>query len=57
MRYRFIYALILTFLIPSFAFASQCSKNGYTVLTVNGVLTDQDGAIKNRNALKNSLLF
>ena len=32
-----------------------CSPNGYTVITINGVFTNKDGAIKNRDKLKDLL--
>ena len=33
----------------------MCSLNGYTVITINGVFTNKDGAIKTRDKLKRSL--
>ena len=33
-----------------------CSKNGYTILTINGMLTDNKGAVENKDKLKERLL-
>src|SRR3989344_7737877 len=52
MRPRFIYIVILAFLIPNFVFAGQCSKTGYTILTINGMSTTNKKAVENRDALK-----
>ncbi|HEV7424290.1 MAG TPA: immunoglobulin-like domain-containing protein, partial [Candidatus Paceibacterota bacterium] len=51
--------IMVSFLFPSFVFAQTgtCSPNGYSIYTINGINTDQDSAIKNRNSLKNLLLF
>ena len=54
-----IYFLLASFfLFPNLSFAAgvQCSPNGYTVTTINGIFTNQDGAISNRDALKDNLL-
>src|SRR3989338_512057 len=44
------------FLVPNFSFAvgnvERCLKDGYTVLTLNGVFTDEKGAKKNSEDLK-----
>lgn len=32
-----------------------CSTRGYTIATINGIFTDKDGAIDNKDALKNKL--
>ena len=32
--------------------SESCSPNGYTILTINGIFTDLDGAIYNKDALK-----
>ncbi|MDP3052531.1 MAG: hypothetical protein Q8N22_01080 [bacterium] len=32
--------------------SQTCSSNGYTIITINGILTNKDGAISNRDALK-----
>ncbi|GEM_PF-1134298 len=41
-------------LLPNLTFAANevCSRNGYTVLTMNGVFTDDSGAKKNKEALE-----
>ena len=36
---------------------SVCSKNGYTVLTINGIFTNDNDALNNSYALKRKLLF
>ncbi len=48
------YLLIsILFLFPSLLFAaSQCSSFGYTVATINGVFTDEQGAKGNMSALR-----
>ena len=58
-KYKLLSLVLIIFLFPNFVFAqaNTCSPNGYTVLTINGIHTDQDGAVKNRNALKNLLLY
>ncbi len=52
--YYFIFFLFL--FIPNLSFAaSQCSKNGYTVLVINGILTKDAGARDNSVALGHKL--
>ena len=41
----FLFAIFI--LIPNLSFSSQCSKNGYTILTINGINTNKDGARNN----------
>ena len=60
MRYRTFYIaqLILFVFVPVFVFAQNgdvCSVNGYTVLTINGVFTNERGAQDNKDALKQIL--
>src|SRR3989338_6786353 len=57
-----IYFLIASFLFllsPTFSFAAstldQCSSNGYTVATINGILTDDTGAKENKESLQRIL--
>ena len=55
-----IKVLVIGFLFfPSLSFATGlgevCSKNGFTVATINGVLTDKQGAGDNLVALKKKL--
>lgn len=38
--------------MPQLVFASLCSKEGYTITTVNGIFTDETDAKKNSDALK-----
>ncbi len=52
--------MAILFAISPFAVFAQtgsqtCSVNGYTVATINGVFTDKDGAIGNRDKLKDFL--
>ncbi len=49
------FLFIIIILIPNFSFANQCSKDGYTVLTLNGVLTNDSGAKENSENLKKVL--
>jgi len=54
------YILIIgIFLVPHLSLAanvgSQCSPNGYTIETINGVFTNKDRAILNRDSLKRFL--
>ena len=58
MRHRFIYIaqLIVLILSPVFVFSQAvCSSSGYTILTINGVLTDEREAQINKEKL--SALF
>ncbi|KKU57183.1 MAG: hypothetical protein UX81_C0043G0003 [Parcubacteria group bacterium GW2011_GWA2_47_12] len=60
MRHRFIYiAQLISFVFaPFFVFAQTenlCSPTGYTILAINGILTNEETAKKNRNSLKNQL--
>ncbi|MCX6753790.1 MAG: DUF5011 domain-containing protein [Candidatus Nomurabacteria bacterium] len=32
-----------------------CSKSGYTILTINGIFTDKEGALNNKDSLQRSL--
>jgi len=50
--------LIISFLVlPNLSLAAgvQCSKNGYTVATINGIFTDENGAVRNRDTLEYKL--
>ncbi|MBI5077758.1 MAG: hypothetical protein HZB11_00085 [Candidatus Yonathbacteria bacterium] len=55
-KHKTFVTLLLFALFPSVLFAQtgsqNCSSSGYTITTINGVLTDEDGAIANRDALK-----
>ncbi len=47
--------LIALFLFPAFSFAetqSVCSKEGYTIFTINGIFNDEENARVNKEALK-----
>ena len=52
--YKFLLSFIfLSLFLPNLSFAVEsCSENGYTILTVNGVFTNETGAKKNSDALK-----
>jgi parallel beta-helix repeat protein len=48
-------SIVMTVFLPLFVFGQTnniCSTNGYTVATINGVFTDEDGAIINKKALE-----
>ena len=51
-----IFLVVGVFVIPNLSLAvgvsSQCSSNGYTVATINGVFTDEKRAQENMDALK-----
>ena len=55
------YFLIAGILLPNVSFAAletgKCSLDGYTVATINGVLTDKQGAIDNMVALSKKVGF
>ena len=48
--------LVSIFAVPQLSFAEtadvQCSSVGYTVTTINGIFTDERGAVSNRDALE-----
>ncbi len=53
MNNKIIFILILlTLSFSQVANAEVCSSKGYTILTINGVFTDETGAQINKNALK-----
>jgi hypothetical protein len=56
MKNRILFILVLVLLL-SFSFKvsanESCSTTGYTILTINGIFTDETGAIENKNKLKN----
>ncbi|MBI3046029.1 MAG: lamin tail domain-containing protein [Candidatus Harrisonbacteria bacterium] len=56
---QIVLVVVVTTLIPLTTLAQTnnrfCSSTGYTVATINGVFTDEDGAIKNRDNLKRIL--
>ena len=57
---KFKIFIVAVFLLSPFALFAQtnnqtCSPDGYTVITINGVFTNKDGAIKNRDELKRNL--
>ena len=60
MKNKIVFIFVL-FLLFSFSFknvfASElCSSNGYTILTINGIFTDEDGALENRDNLREHFL-
>ncbi len=57
MKSKKLLILIIFLLLFSTKVYAQdfCSKNGYTVITVNGIFTDKIGAVSNSNKLKNFL--
>ena len=57
MRYRLFYiaqlAILISVLFPFSVFSQTenvCSLTGYTILTINGVLTNEDKAIENKDS-------
>lgn len=44
--------LFLIFFIPIKTFAQECSVDGYSVVTINGVFTKESDAIENKDKLK-----
>ncbi len=50
-------AIIITFFSPDFVLAQSvgCSKEGFTVLTINGVFTNENGARGNMQILKDKV--
>lgn len=53
----FFWVIVLLFSFYSKALASElCSPDGYTVLTINGIFTDENGAILNKNILARKFL-
>jgi len=60
MNNKRLLVLVLIASIFSFnkAFAQDvCSKNGYTILTINGIFTDEKGAIENKDKLKDRFML
>lgn len=58
-KFKIVITAILFIVSPFMAFAQTgdqtCSANGYTIATINGIFTDKDGAIENRDKLKDFL--
>ena len=55
---QFFAALILALFLPVSVLADMgtCSQYGYTILSINGVSTDEGGAIENKKSLETLLL-
>ena len=52
-----VLVFVLVFLFSPRVFASElCSTNGYTVMTINGINTNESGAINNKRVLESHLL-
>ncbi len=52
----FLTVFVLLFFVSSNVSASElCSSKGFTILTINGIFTDEAGALVNRNNLKKNL--
>ncbi|MEX2029176.1 MAG: DUF5011 domain-containing protein [Candidatus Paceibacterota bacterium] len=47
-------AIFLVLFLPNLSLADLCSKEGYTIATVNGIFTNEKGARDNMVALKNN---
>lgn len=56
---KIVLFIVIVFSSPLFVFAQAgnqtCSPTGYTIETINGVFTDRDGAINNKENLKKKL--
>ena len=57
LRYKIItFFVSILFFLPNLSLAAKsCSRDGYTVLTVNGIFTDESGAKDNSENLKKKL--
>ncbi|MBK5215702.1 MAG: DUF5011 domain-containing protein [Candidatus Pacebacteria bacterium] len=57
MKYTKLFIFILFLLSINFIVYAQenCFEDGYTVLTINGIFTNQKGAVENRDSLKDHL--
>ena len=54
MKFLKYFLIVSLFIFPNLSLAvtsGQCSQDGYTIATINGVLTDDVGAKENRDAL------
>jgi hypothetical protein len=58
MKNKKLLILVLFSLLFSTKVSAQdiCSQKGYTILTINGIFTDKNGAIENRDSLQRKLL-
>ncbi len=54
-KYKICLISLLIFALPNFVSAQSCTPDGYTVLTINGINTNEDGAIENKDDLKDKL--
>jgi hypothetical protein len=49
---KFIKIFIISlFFLPILTFASGCSRDGYTVITINGMITTPEGAVYNKKQI------
>src|SRR3989338_11082162 len=55
-RYSILIVSVILLLYPFKVYAQEvgqvCSRSGYTIETINGIFTNRDGAIENRDSLK-----
>lgn len=54
-KYFFIFISFFLLSFSSNIYAESCSSQGYSIFTINGIFTDEVGAVYNRNMLKNKL--
>ena len=52
----FVMVLLFSFCFKNVSASELCSLKGYTVLTINGIFTNKDGAIQNKDSLKDHFL-
>jgi hypothetical protein len=46
-----VFVLLFSFCFKNISASELCSPKGYTILTINGIFTDEKGALLNKNAL------
>ncbi len=54
--FRILVIVLLVFCTKSVLASELCSSNGYTILTINGIFTDERGAQENKKALEGKLI-
>jgi len=58
-KYKLSILLLAVFLLPNFAFAQVglCSSVGYSIFTINGINTNKDDALDNKDTLQRKLFI
>ena len=51
-----VFVLLFSFCFKKVSASELCSPKGYTIMTINGIFTDESGAIKNERALESHFL-